>query len=185
MFFRLIRLSVLLSLSELKEKRSWLGMIPTRASLPLCLFLSDIFFAARWRPIPFEFLSVLQVQGSWPGVFVQCRWITSYVPPSASQCQHVRRDTAGPAHRKTRPADLPSSCLFQAEPSPSPRRTHACTEAADSSVQRTERNSNDSPATVSVTTNSTDAGITSKLTTTPTCSSFAAPSRSSQQLAGN
>ena len=31
-FFRLIRLSVLLSLSELKEK-SWLGMIPTRASL--------------------------------------------------------------------------------------------------------------------------------------------------------
>ena len=33
-FFRLIRLSVLLSLSELKEK-SWLGMIPTRASLRL------------------------------------------------------------------------------------------------------------------------------------------------------
>ena len=31
--FRLIRLSVLLSLSELKEKRIWLGMIPTRASL--------------------------------------------------------------------------------------------------------------------------------------------------------
>ena len=40
-FFRLIRLSVLLSLSELKEKRIWLGMIPTRASLRLKLsFLS-------------------------------------------------------------------------------------------------------------------------------------------------
>ena len=31
--FHLIRLSVLLSLSELKEKRVWLGMTPTRASL--------------------------------------------------------------------------------------------------------------------------------------------------------
>ena len=35
MFFRLIRLSVLLSLSELKEKKICLGMIPTRASLRL------------------------------------------------------------------------------------------------------------------------------------------------------
>ena len=31
--FRLIRLSVLLPLSELREKRIWSGMIPTRASL--------------------------------------------------------------------------------------------------------------------------------------------------------
>ena len=40
-FFPLIRLSILLSLSEMKEKRIWLEMIPTRASLWCSLFFRE------------------------------------------------------------------------------------------------------------------------------------------------